>query len=58
MEKARMVTGSRVGSLDMKIRDRGRASSRAAAVSITLMTVMMHRLFRSSPRSSARFPAP
>ena len=57
MEKARMVTGSRVGSLDMKIRDRGRAS-RAAAVSITLMTVMMHRLFRSSPRSSVRFPAP
>lgn len=58
MEKARMVTGSRAGSLDIKIRDKGRASSRAAAVSTTLMTVMMHRLFRSSPRSSTRFPAP
>ena len=58
MEKARMVTGSRVASLDMKIRDRGRASSRAAAVSTALITVMMHRLFRSRPRSSVRFPAP
>ena len=57
MEKARMVTGSRAGSLDTKIRDKGRASSRAA-VSTTLMTVMMHRLFRSSPRGSTRFPAP
>jgi len=53
-----MVTGSRAGSLDTKIRDKGRASSRAAAVSTTLMTVMMHRLFRSSPCSSTRFPAP
>lgn len=58
MEKARMVTSSRAGSLDTKIRDKGRASSRAAAVSTTLMTVMMHRLFRSSPCSSTRFPAP
>lgn len=57
MEKTRMVTGSRAGSLDTKIRDKGRASSRAA-VSTTLMTVMKHRLFRSSPRSSTRFPAP